>query len=160
MTIDPPKQKQLREFALDELKKTKDDQWSFLFCTEGSISFVYSPWERYEDEDFDGEVDLFDLPWSLERRQALRSGPENPTAEELRQWREAKCRWASNFTDWSYPAWIVPLRLRGAKIEGYALFLCEPENPWLEGIYESIEQAKAALARNGAVEGAGKWPTM
>jgi hypothetical protein len=61
MTINPSMQKRLRKLALDELEKTKDDseQWSFLFRPEGSVSCVYSPWVQYEDEDFDGEVDLF-----------------------------------------------------------------------------------------------------
>jgi hypothetical protein len=38
--------KRLQKFALEELEKTKDDteEWSFLFRTEGSVSYVYSPW--------------------------------------------------------------------------------------------------------------------
>jgi hypothetical protein len=110
----------LRKFALGELEKTKDDteEWSFLFRTEGSVSYFYSPWAAYEDEEFDGDVDQLDLPWTLERRDELTSGRANPTEKELQQWREASCRWASNFTDWSYPAWIVPLRPLGPSIEG------------------------------------------
>ena len=151
---------QLRKFALEELEKRKNDteEWQFLFRTERSVSYVYSPWAKYEDEEFDGGVDQLDLSWTLERRDELTSGRANPTAKELRQWREASCRWASNFTDWSYQAWIVPLRPLRQSIEGYALFLCERDAPWLEGIYESAEEAKVALARIGAVEGTGKWP--
>jgi hypothetical protein len=138
--------------------KGDNEEWSFLCRTEGSVSYVYSPWAEYEDKEFDGGVDQLDLPWTLERRDELISGRANPTEKELRQWREASCRLASNFTDWSHPAWIVPLWPLGQRIEGYALFPCEPDAPWLEGIYESAEEAKVALARIGAVEGTGKWP--
>ncbi len=149
--------KRLQKFAFEELEKTKNDseEWSFLFRTEGSVSYNYSPWAKYEDEEFDGEVDQLDLPWTHERKDELTSGRANPTLKELQQWREANCRRASNLTDGSHPAWIVPLRPLGQSIEGYALFLCEPD-PWLEGIYESAKEAKVALKRIGAVGGTGE----
>jgi hypothetical protein len=74
----------LRKFALEELEKTKGDteELSFLFRTEGSVSYVYSPWAEYEDKEFDGGVDQLDLPWTLERRDELTFGliGENPQA--------------------------------------------------------------------------------
>jgi hypothetical protein len=117
------------------------------------LDYRIRAWAEYEDKEFDGGVDQLDLPWTPERKDELTSGRANPTAKELQQWREASCRWASNFTDWSHPAWIVPLRPLGQIIEGYALFPCEPDAPWLEGINESAEEAKVAFARIGAIEG-------
>jgi hypothetical protein len=135
------------------LDKTKDDteQWSFLFRTEGSVGHVYSPWAEYEDREFDGGLYQLDLLWTLERRDELTSGRADPTAQELHEWREASCRWASNYTDWCYPACIVSLRPRGLQVKGYALFLCQYDSPVLEGIYESVEEAKIALVRIGSM---------
>jgi hypothetical protein len=54
-------------------------------------------------------------------------------------------------------AWIVPIRKKG-RIAGYALFGCDSAGddvPELLGVFDSLEEAKSALTKEGAVAGAG-----
>jgi hypothetical protein len=153
-SMDEGTRKWLSDLAVQLLRATAngDEPWSFLFRTEGAENFLYCPWSWTAEDEFDGEVDQFNLPWSTERKNSLSAGGAEPTELELRQWREAKCRWAACGTDWCLPAWVVPVSLR-ATIGGYALFLCETEGePRLEGVYDSRVEAKAALTKVGAIE--------
>jgi hypothetical protein len=148
----------LEELAVRRLKATahSDEQWSFLFRTEGAMGLVYCPWSWMEDQEFDGDVDRLDLPWTSARKALLRDGDAEPTPLELQQWREANCRWAARGSDWCHPAWVVPLEL-GSKVEGYALFLCQDEDPdaepCLAGVCDTLAEAKEALMKIGAVDG-------
>jgi hypothetical protein len=150
--MDDARRTWLRRIAVERLRATADDTepWSFLFRTEGAEGFHYCPWSWTSEEDFDGEVDIYDLPWPLERKALIRAGLSDPTGIELEQWREAKCRWAANGSDWCYPAWVVPLQVE-ATIGGYAIFLCE-DSPSLEDVYDTPAEAKDALKRVGAVD--------
>jgi hypothetical protein len=147
----------LERLALERLTATKSDveAYSFLFRTEGSIGLTYCPWSAAED--FDGEIDGLDLPWSRERIELIEAGAD-PTPEELRQWREALCLSLADGSDWTVPAWIVPIWTEGV-VAGHALFLCEDETaPRLVGVYETVELARTALAAEGAIARDGATP--
>jgi hypothetical protein len=116
--------KKLKKLALVRLDATADDdeQWSFLFRTDGCVGYLYCPWSATEDWDFDGTIEGLDLPWSAERLNLIKDGKADPTENELRQWRQAKCRSLASGSDWCWIAWIVPLWI-DQKIAGYALFV-------------------------------------
>jgi len=56
--------KKLAELANKRLQATSDDdeQWSFLFRTEGAVGFSYYPWSGTEDLEFDGGTEGVVLP--------------------------------------------------------------------------------------------------
>ena len=149
--------KKLEELAVERLEATADDeeQWSFCFRTEGAADFVYCPWSVTKDLEFDGETDGLDLPWSAERLDLITRGEAEPTEKELHEWRRAKCREFATSTDDCWIAWIVPLWIK-KKIAGYALFVSDSaadpdEAPVLEGVFDSHDEARVALANAGAV---------
>src|SRR5262249_5435589 len=135
----------------------EEEEWSFLFRTEGAVSLIYYPWSEVEDLEFDGGVDGLNLPWTPERLDLIKRGKAEPDEEELRQWREATCRQLATGTEWSSVAWIVPLVI-DQKTARYALFLVEspdPDDPpVLAGVFDSADDAQAALAVEGAIYGA------
>ena len=94
------------------------------------------------------------LPWGQRRIEALQDNNLELTPKELHQWRRAKGRSLAAGSEWSSPAWVVPLRPSG-DVKGYALFLCEGEDPdappYLEGVYSTVDAAIRALRRQGAV---------
>ena len=155
--MDADEKTALATIAIRRLRRTANDseRWSFAYRTEGAEGFIYCPWSTTIDWEFDGGVDGLELPWSADRKEKIASGNNDPTELELRQWREAKCRWAARGTDWSSPAWAVPLWIRG-EIAGYALFLSEAPDPqaepFLEGVYDTLDEAKSALLNVGALD--------
>jgi len=156
--LDTATRKKLERLALERLAATRDDeeQWSFLFRTEGAGYLNYCPWSVAEEEDFDPNIPGLSLPWTPERLEALRRGEADPDEEELRQWRQALClQLATSGSDWCSVAWLVPLAI-DRKIAGYALFLCEPgdadETPRFAGVFDCAEDAEAALDVEGAVD--------
>ena len=158
--MDAADRKKLEQVALDRLLATAHDeeQWSFAFRTEGAVYLPYCPWSVTEDWEFDGGTDGLDLPWAPERLDLITRGEADPTEEELGQWREALCRQLADGSDYCSVAWIVPLWIE-KKIAGHALFTVtadgDPdEAPTLEGVFESVDQAKAALAVAGAIHAA------
>jgi hypothetical protein len=157
--LDAAVRKQLENLALEGLAASADDEeeWSFLFRTQGAVSLIYYPWSEVEDLEFDGGVDGLDLPWTPERLDLIKRGKAAPDEEELRQWREATCRQLAAGTEWSCVAWIVPLVI-DQKTAGYALFLVESHDPddppELAGIFDTPDNAQAALAVAGAIYGA------
>ena len=117
----------LEKLALERLYATADDDepWSFVFRTDGALSMNYCPWSETEDWEFDGEIEGLGLPWSPERLKLIKRGEADPTEEEL-------------------------------QIAGYALFVGASEGdpdeaPILEGVFDSPEEAEAALTEKGAV---------
>jgi hypothetical protein len=79
------------------------------------------------------------------------------TAEELTQWRKAVCHSiAKGASERTHIAWIVPLWTKNGT-EAHALFLCgaasrgPDDEPELEGVYETFDEAKAALANLGPI---------
>jgi hypothetical protein len=159
MKVDATDRKKLEELASERLLASADDeeQWSFVFGTEGAVDLLYCPWSVTEDEDFNGETDGLDLPWTPERLDLITRGEAEPTEEELRQWRRALCRKLADGSDWCWVAWIVPLWIDG-KIAGHALFSASAagdpdEAPLLGGVFESFDEAKAALSVEGAIDG-------
>jgi hypothetical protein len=155
--VDPSRRTELEKLALERLHATAHDeeQWSYAFRTDGAVGFLYCPWFVTEGWEFDGETDELELPWRPERRQLIDRGGAEPDEEELRQWRRAKCRALADNTEYSWIAWAVPVRIEGATA-GYALFVSGPDHdpddaPILDGIFDSLEEVKAALAAEGAV---------
>jgi hypothetical protein len=148
----------LERFALEQLDATanNDEQHSFLFRTEGAISFSYCAFSFTEDLDFCGDVRGLDLPWEQARIDLVASSDVELTPEELSQWRHAKCRAISRGSDYHEPAtaWVVPLQ-PGEIIEGYALFHCESQDPeeapTLAGVFPTVEAAKDALRKRAEV---------
>jgi hypothetical protein len=143
------------QIAIESLEATADDeeQWSFLFRTPGSIELLYCPWAAADNLDFDGELEGLTLPWSRERLDLIGRGDAEPNDDELAQWRKAMCQHLAAGSDWCRPAWIIPLRSDGT-IAAWALFLSGPEDegePYLEGIFDNYEEAKATLANEGAI---------
>jgi hypothetical protein len=53
--------KQLEAIALERLEASSDDQeqWSFLYRTEGAVGLDCCPWTTTEDWEFDGEIEDF-----------------------------------------------------------------------------------------------------
>jgi hypothetical protein len=155
--MDPAERKKLEQLALDRMNATADDeeQWSFLFRTEGAVALAYCPWSETEDWEFDGSTEDLNLPWSEERLNLIASGDADPTEEELGQWRRAMCRKILDGVEGSWMAHIVPLWVH-EKIAAYALFVDsssdDPDEPSeLKGVFDSLEQAKAALIADGIV---------
>lgn len=149
--------RQLEKLACDRLSATADDdeQWSFLFRTDGAESYLYCPWSLVEDREFDGDVEGLSLPWANTRTKLLQQGNAQPTKKELHQWRQAICRNLAAGSDSCWIAWIVPLWV-DRTIAGYALFAgasyaTPDEPPCLEGIFTSVEKALALLKRQGAI---------
>jgi hypothetical protein len=98
-------------------------------------------------------MELFGLPWSQARTEFIKGGGD-PNAEELRQWREAKCRQLANGSDWCWIAWAVPAT--DGQIAGYALFVFpsygDPDDrPILKGIFDTLDDAQALLRAEGAL---------
>jgi hypothetical protein len=155
--MEAARQKELAALALERLQATADDeeQWSFLFRTEGSVACLYCPWSETEDWEFDGNTDDLDLPWSKDRLSLIASGQADPTEEELGQWRRAMCRKILDGAEGAWVAHVVPLWV-DKKVAAYALFAGssdgDPDEPSeLKGVFDSLEQAKAALAADGLV---------
>ena len=125
--MDLADREKLEKLALERLYATADDDepWSFVFRTDGALSMNYCPWSETEDWEFDGETEGLGLPWSPERLKLIKRGEADPTEEEL-------------------------------QIAGYALFVGASEGdpdeaPMPEGVFDSLEEAKAALTEKGAV---------
>ena len=125
--MDLADREKLEKLALERLYATADDDepWSFVFRTDGALSMNYCPWSETEDWEFDGEIEGLGLPWSPERLKLIKRGEADPTEEEL-------------------------------QIAGYALFVGASEGdpdeaPMPEGVFDSLEEAKAALTEKGAV---------
>ena|ERR1700754_4474933 len=156
--MDPAEQSKWEAAAIARLNATAEDdeQWSFLFRTEGAQTVTYCPWSATQNMAFDGTIYGLDLPWSDERTKLIESGKADPTAEELAQWREAMCRSLID-SEQSWIAHIVPL-WADKTIAAYAFFATggssDPdESPLLKGVFDTLDAAKAAVAADGAVEG-------
>lgn len=155
--LDLAVRKKLEKLALERLYATADaeEPWSFVFRTDGALCMSYCPWSETEDQEFDGEIEGLGLVWSPERLELIKRGEADPTEEELHQWRRAKCRKLA--ADYHWFAWLTPLTIN-EKIAGYALFVGASEGdpyeaPILEGVFDSPEEAEAALVEKGAVGG-------
>jgi hypothetical protein len=152
--MDSTTRKELEELAMERLVATADDEepWSFLFRTDGSICLPYCPWSVVEDWTIDGQIKGLALPWSAERRKLLETGEAEPSEEELLEWRRALAKHLATESEDTTLIWIVPLA-QGAALDGFAAFAVAgggPEDPpILEGVFESIDEAKAALAEKG-----------
>jgi hypothetical protein len=155
--LDQAVREKLETLAVERLNATADDEepWSFCFRTEGCVGLLYCPWSETEDWEFDGETKGLDLSWSAERLDRISRGEDDPTHEELQQWRRAKWRKLTASSP-TWFAWIVPLRI-DQDIAGYALFVGDldgdpEEAPYLRGVLDSFEEAKAELATEGSVD--------
>jgi hypothetical protein len=129
-----------------------EEQWSFAWTGKGAVCLSYCPWSEFDDWEFDGTVEGLDLPWNEERLDLIARGEVNPNENELRQWRQAKCR-TSALKGEAFAAWITPV-IMDEKIACYAIFLfhydAAPEDaPGLMGVFDSLDEAREALTIDG-----------
>src|SRR6476619_295898 len=103
LTMDPVLRQRLERIASNHAKGSRDNKepWSFLFRTEGAVSYMFFPLSGLDDWEFDGDLDGLDLPWSAERIDEIEEGAA-PNEVELEQWGLAKCRWLADGTDWTW----------------------------------------------------------
>ena len=148
-------EQRLTKFALRRCDETATDeeQYSFVFRTEGAFELKFCGWDVFEDYEFDGDLRDLGLSWADQRRRELEIGIAEPTAEELDQWRRAQTKRAA--LDYCEIAWFTPLSPRGSVV-GWAFFRCPTEGdpdipPNLVGVYPSLEQAKAAASEAGVL---------
>ncbi|MER9580474.1 hypothetical protein [Mesorhizobium sp. M0276] len=128
---------------------TRDDEerWPFLFQTEGAVGYLFCPFP--EVEAFDGDLEGLNLAWKPERVAQIDDGGDL-TSVEFAEWQRAYCdQQVVAGADSVWPVWIVPIRLEG-QTAGYATFLSQHDDPTLGGVYETVEQAEAALSGQGA----------
>jgi hypothetical protein len=151
--MDPVLRRKLERIAWNHADGSRDDEerWSFLFRTEGAVSYNFFPLHALDGWEFDGDLDGLDLPWTAERMEEIEAGAALDEVE-LEQWRWAKCRALADGTDWTWVAWLVPLRVEN-EIAGYAAFLCSPEDndPSLHGVFETQDEAEQALSGAGGL---------
>ena len=145
----------LRKHAAEQLERSRHDeeQWSFLFRTPGAIGFLYCPWTVVEDWEFEGDLSLIADQLSTDRRQRIERGVDSLTEAELLRLRKRKCEEYAAGSDWSQPAWIVPLS-EGAEVIAWALVLSPDDgglDPFISDIYESLAAAIKALESEGAL---------
>ncbi|MBU6373653.1 MAG: hypothetical protein KJS97_13085 [Alphaproteobacteria bacterium] len=164
--MDNDNRERLIALAYDCLEATRDDdeQFSFVFRTLGAKSlggaFFFA-----DLEDFDpylADPDHLDLPWPMERWHAFENFGR-PTSDELTAWRNAVARlWQdlakSRTCEWPHLIWLTPLLENGA-LAAYALFDCPMRNkadPYLIGLFDTQEEAEAALNRMSVVRSQAK----
>jgi hypothetical protein len=150
--MDPVLRRRLERIAWNHVKGSRDheEQWSFLFRTEGAVSYMFFPLSGLDDWEFDGDLDGLDIPWSAKRIEEIEDGADLNDVE-LEQWRWAKCLALADGTDWTWIAWLVPLKIEN-QIAGYAAFLCAPEDaPSLHGVFQTKDEAEQALSKEGAL---------
>jgi len=144
--------RRLHELACRLLEATRDDdeQWSFLFRTPGAIDLLYCPWSSVEDLEFNGNVSELRNLLSADRICEIEVGDDALSDDELALWRLCKCRELAKGSDWSLPAWIVPI-WENDGISGWALALDRDLEPYVSDVFESEQAARDALDRLGAV---------
>lgn len=149
----------IEDIAVERLYASKegDEEWSFLFRTPGSFDIYYIPHEEIESWGFDPDWgELEGLHWKEERWRQLLEEEQEPTIEELTEWRRAVAYLKSENGDCSL-AWIVPITITsfepswlGEIIGGWALFDCGAvegvdQDPCLEGVYKTPGDAVTGL---------------
>jgi hypothetical protein len=156
--MDKRSEASLLDQAESGLRKTKndDEQWSFLFRTEGSVDLSFREWASIDEEEFTGELDGLDLPWPKQRKEEIEHGAADPTEKELAEWRRA--RWRAQVEagsdDFEYKAeiiWIVPVSTRTG-LRGWVTFSSPYErDPQACSAHDTLEDAVAALRAEGWV---------
>lgn len=152
---------QIEQLALDGLAATADaeEQWSFLFRTEGSLEFCYYILDDLEMLDFDpDDIDAETLAWTHEQVKDLQNEARLPNARELYEWRLEKARLLmADGSGYSRQGFIVPIR-EGRKIEGYAIFdggvIDSMSDPSLYSVYKTLNEAKEATKDLGILDAA------
>ncbi len=154
----PGQRKKLAEFAREQLLASAHDkdQWSFAWAREGCVGGnSYCPWSLTEEWDFDGDLEGLEVPWSKERIAAIERNEADPNEEELHQWRRATGIERAR-SGHALIVWLAPVEVD--RLSGYAVFLGNaegaPEDPlMLEGIYDTLEQAKKSVLSKGVIIG-------
>jgi hypothetical protein len=150
--MDAAYRKELEKLALERMHATAHDQWSYAWAGEGVVILSYCPWSNFEE--FDGDTGGLDLAWSKERLDLIERGEADPDENELAQWRDLKCRRAADAGE-GYTVSIVPMT-KDKQIEGFAVFMwhygkASGDPPWLKGVFDSIDEAKASLNADGVI---------
>jgi hypothetical protein len=153
MALNSEDREALQRLAVERLRATADDGWSFL-TSEGAVDLACCPWQEVEYEEFDGDVEGMDILWKPERLKLIERGESDPDEEELLQWRREQQRQRVSSACASI-ACVVPVRI-GSAVAGHALFYSPyggaPEDePQLWGVFETFEEAKSSLLLEGPV---------
>jgi hypothetical protein len=151
--MDPIVRRRLERIAWNHANASRnhDEAWSFLFQTEGAVSYNYFPLSGLDCWEFDGDLDGLELAWPAERIEEIVEGAD-PDEKELDQWRWAKCRSLADGTDWTWIVWIVPLRVEG-EIAGYAAFVSSSDDgdPTIKDVFQTREDAERTLSEEGVL---------
>lgn len=155
----PSRRKKLEKLALERLRapaNNVEQPWDYVLRENEPLG-GWCPWNTYDDggpADYGLPADL-DLPWSEERRRQLESGEGEPNEPELGQWRREMCRWDAR-TKYEVMVLIKPMRMENDRVEAFEVWFDHwhnPEDPLsLFGVFDSPDEAKAALLTLGAVE--------
>ncbi len=145
--MDDVQRRRLERIAWNHAANTRDNEerWSLAFKTAGAVGYFFCPFS--EVSEFDGDPEGLNLSWEPGRVAQIEDGGDL-TPEEFAEWRRAYCdEQVEVGADSVWTVWIVPIRL-----EGHATFLSQHDDPTLGGVYETIEQAEAALSEQGALK--------
>jgi hypothetical protein len=156
--METSRRKWLEQVAVSRLTANADNPYDYLWGEGADVAGQWCRWSEYEAEDFTGQIESLDLPWAAARIQEIENGAPLESAE-LAQWRRAMCFWhVKHRTDHGLMAWIMPVRTDSRTIEAYAVWLDLIGNPastaediTLFGIFESTDEARAALSAGGAL---------
>jgi hypothetical protein len=147
--LNPKRRKELERLALKRLGATDYD----FLMGEGSELLFYQSWASLYDwfEGWGIPPDV-ELPWTDIRRSMIETGKARPTQRELLEWRDAVKRARKSDLGHTLAIHIVPVT-EARPIEAFAVYSVHTDDPSgtpsLRGIYESVEEAMAALAKNG-----------
>ena len=151
--------KLLEETAAKCLYATQNDeeQWSYLFRTEGNEEFWYYTTDDLEDLEIqvaDYGQDFF-ADFDNQRLAQISNSEDEPSPEELSKLRKTVARWQleQGYDDASQ-GFIVPVSV-GSGIAGYAVFDCGRidsfNDPALVSAHYSMEEARKAARDLGEV---------
>jgi hypothetical protein len=152
--MDPSLRTKLEKLALERLRASAEDhdEWSYAWGRAGSVVLSYCFWSAFEE--FDGYTEGLDQVWTKDRFDLISRGDADLNEDELRQWQEIRCREVADAGE-AYTVWIVPVTDEEPS-GAVAVFMWScgkaPEDPpWLNGIFDGVDEAKAALSADGVI---------
>jgi hypothetical protein len=149
------KLERIKSFALKQLMASKGDAWSYLDDAPGMESFSFCRWSDVDDEAWDGDTSWLRGEVCDERLLALTNPEADLTEAEEAIWRRHLAHWTASQSDSCRCAVLIPVRLRGKGIHGYALFVVGQHHPYetpaFEGAFETRDDVIEHLEGQGAL---------
>lgn len=115
--------------ALKKLMASKADDWSYLDEAPGMESFRFCRWREVDDEVWEGETIWQRGEVSDARLRALADPDAELTELEAAIWRRHLAHWTAKEPDQCSYAVLIPIRLAGKAIDGYAVFIVGQAHP-------------------------------